>query len=117
MFTINLEGIRFFTPHGIYPEERILGNEMTVDLRVSFPEQGPVTALSHTVDYERLYAIVRAEMEQGAPMLEQTLQACADRIKEAFPDIRALDMTLSKCHPPLPGEVARSAVRLQRSYP
>ena len=41
--TIELKGLRFFAEHGMYVEERKVGNQFEIDLEVSYkvPKQTP----------------------------------------------------------------------------
>jgi dihydroneopterin aldolase len=116
MLTITLEDMKFYAGHGNYPEEKILGNTFLVDTSVSIEQTTPVTRLSQTVDYEKLYEIVAGEMHTRANMLETLGERCVRHIKEAFPAARVIELKISKLHPPIGGEVARSTVTLRKTF-
>lgn len=117
MLTISLEDIRFESAHGVYPEERILGNTFLVDVRVTIPDPGEVTELAQTVDYEQVYGIVKEVMDTSRAMLETLADQSIKRIREAFPQAGHIEVRIAKLNPPLSGEVGRSVVRLSRDFP
>lgn len=97
--SILLEGLRFFGYHGIYPEERTLGQRFLVDVAVELDlrDAGAHDELDETVNYQALYTVVRAVVE-GEPMM--LIEAVADRaarlILESFPAITAVEVTVRK---------------------
>ncbi|MCR8556297.1 dihydroneopterin aldolase [Mucilaginibacter sp. BJC16-A38] len=112
MITIALHGAEFFAFHGFYPEEQKLGTRFIVDVDVSF---APVKNLkddeiSNTVDYERVYGIVEAEMKKTSKLIETVAQAIANEIKSQFPFTDSIRVSLKKMNPPLNGKVAYSNI-------
>jgi dihydroneopterin aldolase len=116
MLTISLEGMKFYSSTGIYPEEKILGNELLADIHISMEESEMITALAQTIDYEKVYNIIKQEMKQSYPMLETLVQSCIEQIKKSFPQALTIEMMLSKLHPPLHGEIKCSKVTLKKMF-
>ena len=57
--TIELKGLRFFAEHGMYAEERKVGNQFEIDLEVSYKvPKHTITSIEETVNYVELYRIV-----------------------------------------------------------
>jgi 7,8-dihydroneopterin aldolase/epimerase/oxygenase len=114
MLKVGLYGAEFFAQHGFYEQERITGNRFMVDAEVEFVPATDLNAdeLSHTVNYEQLYAIVQQEMAQTKKLLETVAQSIADKIKAQFPFVVKLTVTLKKQNPPLQGKVDYSAVTI-----
>jgi dihydroneopterin aldolase len=96
---ILLEGLRFFGYHGVYPEERTLGQRFIVDVTVELDlrNAGAHDELDETVNYASIYAVVRSVVE-GEPLM--LIEAVADRsaraVLEAFPAISAVELTVRK---------------------
>lgn len=96
---ILLEGLRFFGYHGLYPEERTLGQRFIVDItaELDLRDAGAHDELDETVNYASLYATVRSIVE-GEPLM--LIEAVADRsalaVLEAFPAITAVEITVRK---------------------
>jgi dihydroneopterin aldolase len=96
---ILLEGLRFFGYHGLYPEERTLGQRFLVDVvaELDLRAAGQHDELEETINYQSLYTTVRSIVE-GEPMM--LIEAVADRtarsILETFPSVSAAEVTVRK---------------------
>jgi dihydroneopterin aldolase len=96
---ILLEGLRFFGYHGVYPEERTLGQRFIVDVvaELDLRNAGAHDELDETVNYASIYATVRSIVE-GEPLM--LIEAVADRsaraVLEAYPAIDAVEITVRK---------------------
>ena len=68
---IKLENVKFFSFHGLFPEERVLGNEFSLSVSVdrisneSFSEN-----LEQSIDYGVLYSICSEVMRKPVDLLE-----------------------------------------------
>ena len=61
---ISLNKLLFVGYHGLYPEEKKLGNNYSVEIDIDFtPKQGVIDQLDQTIDYVHVYAIVKKWME------------------------------------------------------
>jgi dihydroneopterin aldolase len=115
MMTIAIHGAEFFAYHGFYPEEQKLGTKFIADIEVEFR---PVTAgirqddITHTVDYEQLYAIVCREMKHTRKLIETVAQSMAEGIKAKYPFADKIKVVLKKMHPPMAGKVDHSSVTI-----
>lgn len=57
---ISLNKLLFVGYHGLYPEEKKLGNNYAVEIDMVFnPKQGLIDQLDQTIDYVNVYAIVK----------------------------------------------------------
>ena len=114
-----MEGLEFHAYHGVYPHERSSGNKFEVDVSVDtcFDEAAFRDDLSGTVNYERVYEVVREEMEKPSKLLESVAYAVAARILGTFQSAVSVEVALSKFNPPIGGvcKKAKVAVRLQRN--
>ena len=112
MITIALHGAEFFAFHGFYPEEQKLGNKFIVDVDVSFTSAKNLKEdkISNTVDYEQVYNIVEAQMKKTAKLIETVAQSIADSIKEQFPFVNSIRVSIKKLNPPLKGKVDYSNI-------
>jgi dihydroneopterin aldolase len=117
MGKVSLSGMDFHAYHGVYPEEKVLGNRFTVDLALStnFREALLHDRLEDTVDYTRLYQLVKARMEQPVKLLEHLGYTIIQDIVSAYPDLEQVNVTIKKHHPALGGLTDFSSVTV--SYP
>ena len=113
---IALEGLEFFAFHGFYDEEQKIGNKYGVDLRLKtdLHAAGASDKLAETVNYEILYRLTLAEMQQPARLLEHLAHRILDRVMSEFPQVRRAEVSVSKFNPPLGGICHRARVTLSR---
>ena len=112
MIIIAIQGAEFFAYHGFYPEEQKMGNKFIVDVEVSFEPLSSLTddKIANTVDYEQLYRIVTETMKRTMKLIETVAQAIADKIKEQFPFVGHVKVTIKKMNPPFNGKVEFSSI-------
>lgn len=112
MGKVLLEGIEFHAYHGAFPEESVLGNRFTLDLELStdFSKAMEKDELKHTVDYAKLYALIKARMDVRVKLLEHLGKLIIEDIRHSFPEVKTIQLTLKKHHPALGGLVKFSAV-------
>jgi dihydroneopterin aldolase len=107
MGKILLEGMEFFSYHGCFKEEQIIGTRFVVDLEMEF-DTSPAEASDHlrdTVNYQEVYQVVKNEMEQKSHLLEHVARRILNSIKKSFPMVRSLTVRISKINPSLGGKV------------
>ncbi len=116
MGTITLEGIEFFAYHGFYQEERKTGNRYSVDISVEtdFSQAAEEDKLQETVNYEKLYQMVRDEMQQPSKLLEHIAHRLIEQTFRAFSEIESVEVSVSKFNPPVGGVCRRAVVHLKR---
>ena len=108
MGTISLEGMEFFAYHGCYKEEQVIGTKFIVDLYVSLDTTIAEDSdhLKDTLSYVHLYHAVKTEMEQKSHLLEHVAKRIMDSLKSGFPQIREIELKISKVNPPIGGKVS-----------
>ncbi|MEO8887470.1 MAG: dihydroneopterin aldolase [Mucilaginibacter sp.] len=117
MIKIALHGAEFFAFHGFYPQEQQLGNSYLVDIDVSFEPSGDLIddKIAHTVNYEDLYEIACAEMQQPKKLIETVAQGILDQVKTKYPNVERIEVSIKKLNPPLGCKVAYSNVVINYS--
>ncbi len=82
MGQISLEGMEFFSYHGHFKEEQIIGTRFTVDLYMETDtKEAEVTDnLAKTVNYQAVYNLVAKEMAVKSHLLENVARRILDRI-------------------------------------
>lgn len=84
-FTIELEKMRFYARHGVFPQERAVGNWFEVSVSLTYEadaETEPDDNLAGTINYARVAEIVTHEMS----IPSQLLETVALRIRRALLD-------------------------------
>ena len=102
MLSIHLHNIVFYGYHGIYEEEKILGNEFELNITIRHsPQHLPVKHLSDTVDYISVYELVKKRMAIPTPLLETLATGIAQQILAQFSLAEAVFISIRKMHPPV----------------
>lgn len=109
---IALTDLRFMARHGVFEQERKVGNEFIVDLEVTIPEPQPNDDLAATVSYADLYEIVREEMAMPRQLLETVASTIADHILHDFPIVCKGSVSICKSTPPIPGITGSAKITL-----
>ncbi|MXV13818.1 dihydroneopterin aldolase [Hufsiella ginkgonis] len=110
---IALEKIRFFAFHGFYAEEQVTGTEFFVDAEVSLPVYNNANEdLSQTINYERLFEIVSAQMKVPRKLIETVAHNILDEVHLECMQATHIRIAIRKMHPPLGGEVNNSLVEV-----
>jgi len=113
---ILLHGIQFYGYHGVYDEERRLGQRFLVDveLRLDISRAASEDDVSATVDYNQVHAVVlEIGTRQKFKLLETLATRIASAILERFP-IREVTVRATKPAPALPGVLTGVSVEVTR---
>ena len=101
MLTIHLHSLIFRSFHGMFKEEKILGNDFEVNMDVSFEVKEKITRLQQSVDYVSLHALIKEVMDQPTPLLETVVQELAERVRLFDEKIKAVSISIKKLNPPI----------------
>ena len=69
---ICLKGVRFHAFHGVLPQERTVGNDFMVDLRIGYPLEQAIASdeVTDTLNYATVYETVKREMSIPSQLIE-----------------------------------------------
>jgi len=117
MGKISLEGIEIFGHHGYYAEERKKGNTFIVDITLTtdFKKAAAEDTIDGTINYEHVYEIIRREMGNSVKLLEHLAQRIVEKVMAEFTNVSAIELSISKLDPPLPGKCKKAKVTIQYS--
>ncbi len=101
--------------HGYFAEEALWGNEFIYNVRVGLPSL-PGAELADTIDYADLLHLVKEANQKPRRLLEELLSELETRIREAFPQISMLSVSIRKMNPPLGCAVECSEVKFEKTY-
>jgi len=110
-YQISIDDIRIFAFHGLYPEERILGNWYTLDVLIEFEAQSNFSDdIANTIDYSIIFTICKLEMAKPVDLLETVAKNIADKIRAKISDDFSILVQISKENPPMGLSSGRSTV-------
>jgi dihydroneopterin aldolase len=113
---IRLEGMEFYAYHGVFPEERTLGQRFVVDVALRLPLQksGLSDDLRDTLDYSEVYRVIRDVVEGERHRLVETVaERIAQQILDRYP-VDCVRVCVRKSAPPFPGPLRGVAVDIER---
>lgn len=111
MLTIHLQSVRFFAYHGIFAEEKVLGNEYEVDILIQCQtKEGIIHHLSETIDYARVYQLLAERMKKPTPLLETIASDFSYMILQQFPMAQSIRFSIHKMHPPIEAMIGQVGV-------
>ncbi len=112
--SILLQGVRFYARHGVDPQERQIGAEFVVDLRVDADCSPAVESdlLEGTVNYATLYRLVKEEMDVPSQLVEHVAGRIAKRIFSECPTAHRIQLKLIKRNPPMGADSQGAGVEL-----
>ena len=115
MNRIELKDMEFFSKHGCFEEERIIGNRVVVNLSVegNFSVAASSDNLEDAVNYQALYDIVKEQMDIPSNLLENVASRICNCVKETFPSLVRIRVTIDKINPPLGGKLYASSVTFE----
>jgi 7,8-dihydroneopterin aldolase/epimerase/oxygenase len=116
MGTICIEDMEFYAFHGHFREERIVGNRFLVDLTIETDMKAPMESdnLKDAVNYQRVYEIVKLQMEKKSHLLEHIAGRILDAIYSEIEGIKKATVKVSKMNPPMGGKIGSVSVVLSR---
>ena len=113
---IYLNEVVFLGYHGLYAEEKKLGNTYKVDVQIDYtPKTNLVDQLDQTIDYVQVYALVKKRMDIPTALLETLVGNIADDILLAHPIATKVFIKITKVHMPIPKFDGKVSVSLEKS--
>lgn len=107
-----LEGMRFHAFHGMLEQETKVGNEFEADVAVTLPDTGAADddSLDNSLCYAALYEVVEQEMRRTSLTLEHLVACIGRSILCRWPEVAAIDVSVTKLAPPIPRFRGRAKV-------
>ena len=111
---IILREVRFHAFHGVMPQERKVGADFTVSLRVGVNLSLPAESddVADTLNYATLYEVLKQQMEMPSQLLEHVAGRIGKAVMDTFPQVTGVDVTLTKLNPPMGADCAGASVEL-----
>ncbi len=118
MGKIALENLKFFAFHGVYEEEKAVGNEFLVDvyIDVALDSRTKLAELNETLNYETIFHCCKKVMRIPQALLETVCIDMVKALKAQFSEMRGLRVRVRKLNP-MPGErVGSSFVEIEENF-
>ena len=94
-----------------------MSNEFIVDLEVGFESPVPViTRMNETINYIRLYELVKRYMLQTNDLIESLAMKISDDIHQLYPQVKKISISITKKYPPVINFSGNVAVSYEKEY-
>ncbi|HEX2969994.1 MAG TPA: dihydroneopterin aldolase [Bacteroidales bacterium] len=116
MGIIQIENMEFYSFHGHFREERIVGNKFLVNLTIETDMSAPAVSdnLKDAVNYQRAYEIVKQQMEIKSYLLENIAGRILDALYTEMQGIIKATVKVSKLNPPMGGKIASVSITMTK---
>lgn len=118
MDKITLKNMKFFAYHGVYPEEKAQGQNFHIDveMRLDLRKPGNTDNLEDTIDYSRVYGIIKYITESNRfQLIERLADSISREILTGFDRIGEITVCIRKPEAPMDGVLDWAAVEIRRS--
>lgn len=102
---ITLAGMQFFGQHGVFPEEKLMGQKFIIDVELTLDlrKAGSTDDLAHTPNYADIYARVKNITTQKTfNLIEALAEAIAQDILSSYP-VEQIVVGVKKPHAAISG--------------
>ena len=110
-----LKNVRFHAFHGVMPQERQVGGDFLLTLRVGYPLARAIESdnVADTLNYAMLFDLAKREMDVPSQLLEHVAGRIVKAITAAFPEVTSIDLELTKQNPPMGADCDGAGVELR----
>jgi 7,8-dihydroneopterin aldolase/epimerase/oxygenase len=116
MGQIKIENMEFYSFHGHFREEQIVGNKFLVDLIIETDLKKPAESdnLRDAIDYQKIYQIAKLQMDKKSHLLEHIAGRIIGAIYAEIDGIQKITVKVSKINPPMGGKIGSVSVIMTR---
>lgn len=116
MGIIEIEGMEFYAYHGHFKQEQVVGNKFLVNISIETDcdKAGVSDNLQDALDYQKVYHLIKEEMEENSFLLEHICTRILDRLYSEFTTIQNATIKVSKINPPMGGQIKKVSVTMSR---
>ena len=109
-----LRDVRFHAYHGVMPQERRVGADFTVTLRVGYDCMPAMVSddVADALNYADLLEVVGREMAVPSQLLEHVAGRIVRAVEARFPQVTSIDLWLTKDNPPMGADCRGAGVEL-----
>lgn len=110
--SVEIDRLRVRAFHGVLAQERKVGNDFEVTLRVDYPWDIDSDEIDATLNYAELIDLVKEEMAQPSALLEHVAGRIYRRITARWGAVTGGSIKIAKLTPPVTAQLASASVSL-----
>lgn len=114
---IEIENMEFYSNHGCYREEKVVGNHFVVNLKMETSSATAIKtdSIKDALNYQIAYEIVKYEMMQPSHLLEHVAGRILEKLFISLPLLEGVSVKVSKLNPPMGGKIEKVSVTINKS--
>lgn len=114
---IILQDVRFYAFHGVMPQERSVGTDFLVNVRIGYDIAKAMQSdnVEDTISYAEVYNLIKKEMETPSKLLENLASRVANAITSTFPEVYEIYLSIIKVNPPMGADCKGAGVEIHLS--
>ena len=111
---IFLKELHFHAFHGVMPQERKVGGDFLVSVRIGydFTKAMQTDEVGDTLNYAEVYALIDKEMRHPSALLEHVAGRIGKTLFDYNSKIQTIDLWLTKVNPPMGADSTGAGVEL-----
>lgn len=100
--------------HGVMPQERTVGNDYVINIKVGYPWIGATSTddVRDTLNYAALYELIKREMQMPSKLLEHVAGRIIEAVKTEFPAATSIHLRITKVAPPMSADCDGAGVEI-----
>ena len=112
---MTLRNLRFHAYHGVLEQERIVGNDYEVSVRMSYDMRRAIASddVANALNYAEAYEVIKRVMMQPSRLIERVAWRIAKALLDEFPMARNAEVTLVKLNPPMGADCDGAEVKIK----
>lgn len=112
---IFIENMRLHAFHGVLPQEREVGNDYVVNLRIGYPLDDCIASddVADTLNYATAAEIIKTEMDKPSALIEHAAGRIITELRQRFDKIESIKIRIMKLAPPMSFDMDGAGVELE----
>lgn len=100
--------------HGVMPQERTVGNDYVINIKVGYPWIGATQTdnVTDTLSYATLAELVKREMLVPSNLVEHVAGRIVEAVKAEFPAATSIHLRITKVAPPMSADCDGAGVEI-----
>ena len=113
--TISIEQLRIHAFHGVMPQEREIGSDFLITLRVHYNISKAMATddVSDTLNYAELCQVVKEVMAVPSKLLEHVAGRICRVVFHRFPQTEAIELRITKPNPPMGADCNGACIEVE----
>ncbi|MDE7397010.1 MAG: dihydroneopterin aldolase [Muribaculum sp.] len=114
--TIEVNGLKLQGYHGVYEQERRVGNTFVIDIHLTVEIDSQILAednIGSTISYADIVGIAKEQMSVPSALLEHVAWRIHESLTNRYPELCNGMIRVAKLTPPLGDELSSAAVRIE----